>query len=261
MRNYVIPDEEPLGGGNVNEVTRQGECVFRTAGEWTPAVQRLLAHLQSVGLSWVPEPIGIDGKGREVVGYLAGTVPSYPMPEWIWSDSILHDAAQKLQQLHEATIGYIDPEARWRQPAREPREVICHNDFAPYNMVFEQQRITGVIDFDMASPGPRLWDLAYLAYRLILLTGGTNPDGVYSDEETRLSRLDTLIAAYGSPFSRLDVLGMVQQRLRHLARFSEELADETGRVQLREHAALYRSDSEYIQQLLAGLTAEPGTTA
>ncbi|HEV2074489.1 MAG TPA: aminoglycoside phosphotransferase family protein, partial [Thermomicrobiales bacterium] len=140
-------------------------------------------------------------------------------------------------------------------------EVICHNDFAPYNMVFEQQRITGVIDFDMASPGPRLWDLAYLAYRLIPLTGGTNPDGVRSDEKTRLSRLDTLIAAYGSPFSRLAFLGMVQQRLRHLARFSEELADETGRVQLQEHAALYRSDSEYIQQLLAGLTAEPGTTA
>ncbi len=257
----MTPDEEPLGGGNVNEVTRQGERVFRTAGEWTPAVQRLLTHLRSVSLSWVPAPLGIDADGREVVGFIAGTVPSYPMPEWIWSDDILRNAAGKLRQLHEATAGYVDREAHWRQPAREPREVICHNDFAPYNMVFEQQRITGVIDFDMASPGPRLWDLAYLAYRLIPLTAATNPDGIHSDMKTRLSRLDALIASYGTPFSSLDVLEMAQQRLQHLARFSEELADETGRLQLREHGALYRSDIEYIQQLLAGLTAEPGTTA
>ena len=237
-------------GGNVSEVTRQGQRVFRTAGEWTPAAQRLLVHLRSTGLAWVPEPLGIDAHGREVVSYLAGTVPAYPMPEWVWSDSILHQTAHKLRQLHEATIGYIDPEAQWRQPAREPREVICHNDFAPYNMVFEQQRITGVIDFDMASPGPRLWDFAYLAYRLVPFTASTNPDGVSSDDGTRLSRIDALIAAYGVPFFRVAILEMVQQRLRHLARFSEELADETGRVELRWHARLYRSDIDYIQQLV-----------
>ena len=65
----------------------------------------------------------------------------------------------------------------WQSPTREPAEVVCHNDFAPYNTVFRDRRLTGVIDWDMASPGPRVRDLSYLAYRLVPLTASENPDG------------------------------------------------------------------------------------
>ena len=48
----------------------------------------------------------------------------------------------------------------WQTPAHKPPEVICHNDFAPDNMVFDgRRRLVGVIDGDTASPGPRVWDL------------------------------------------------------------------------------------------------------
>lgn len=50
--------------------------------------------------------------------------------------------------------------AIWQSPAKVPEEVICHNDFAPHNLAFDEGRLVGAIDFDMCSPGPRLWDLA-----------------------------------------------------------------------------------------------------
>ena len=55
---------------------------------------------------------------------------------------------------------------------RAPVEVICHNDFATYNLVFDGENVVGVIDWDFASPGPRLWDIAYLAYRIVPLSSG-----------------------------------------------------------------------------------------
>jgi Ser/Thr protein kinase RdoA (MazF antagonist) len=58
--------------------------------------------------------------------------------------------------------------AVWQLPARIPNEVICHNDFAPHNVAFLDGATVGAIDFDMCSPGPRLWDLAYFA-------SGTSP--------------------------------------------------------------------------------------
>lgn len=245
-----MDDREILTGGNVGETTREGDRVHRTAGPWTPAIQRLLAHLRSRGLEWVPEPFGLDEQGREVVGFLPGIVPNYPMPEWVWSDSNLVAAAQMLRELHDATTGYSDPDACWRQPVREPAEVICHNDVAPYNMVFVDGRLIGLIDFDMASPGPRLWDLAYLAYRIAPLTAPHSVEAGPFGTMEQLERLRRLVDAYGMPFPILDILRMVQERLRHLARFSDDLAGETGRPELRDHAALYRSNVTYLENVI-----------
>jgi thiamine kinase-like enzyme len=36
--------------------------------------------------------------------------------------------------------------------------VICHNDFAPYNLVFTDWRPHAIIDFDTAGPRPRAWN-------------------------------------------------------------------------------------------------------
>lgn len=242
--------EERLGGGNVNEVVRKGDSVLRSAGPWTPTIHRLLRHLRERGLDWVPEPLGMTSDGREIVGFIAGDVPAYPMPDWISAESLLTDTARKLRALHDATVGYVDPDACWRLPRHEPVEVIRHNDFAPYNMVFEDRRCVGVIDFDMASPGPRLWDVAYLAYRIVPLTDPANLDGAGFDEALCRARLGRLIDAYGMPWSDPEVLEMVITRLEDLARFSEEMAAKQGNPELRDHAALYRRDAAWIRGLL-----------
>lgn len=66
--------EEQLAGGNMGPVSRRGGVVLRTAGDWTPAVHRLLRHCRERGLTGVPEPLGIEPDGREVIGFLDGTL-------------------------------------------------------------------------------------------------------------------------------------------------------------------------------------------
>lgn len=81
------------------------------------------------------------------------------MPSWMWSSTILHDAGAPLA--HQAIA--------WQIPAHEPIEVVCLNDVALCNLVFHEEHIVERIDVDMVSPWPRIWDLAYLAYRLVPL--------------------------------------------------------------------------------------------
>jgi hypothetical protein len=238
--------EEVLPGGNMNAVVRIGDTVHRDAGPWTTTVHRLLDHLRGRGVPGLPEPLGMDGAGREVLTFLPGTVPVYPMPAWVWTDEILTDAARLLRTWHEASIGFDETDAVWQSPRHEPVEVIGHNDFSPHNMVFADGRLVGVIDVDMCSPGSRVWDLSYLATRLVPLTAG-GPDGSADVEELR-RRIALLIDAYG-PFEG-DLLRTAHIRLIDLADFSDAKAVELNKPHLRDEAAYYRAEADWLQATL-----------
>jgi Ser/Thr protein kinase RdoA (MazF antagonist) len=227
----------------MGDVVREGDTVIRPSGEWTPAVHRLLSHLNAAGVSGVPQPLGTTEDRREVLRFVEGTVPTYPMPEWAWAEKALESSARLLRQIHDATAG-LDIPGPWRSPVREPVEVICHNDFATYNLVFDAGTAVGVIDWDFSSPGPRLWDLAYLAYRIVPLSSGDRRDG-FTDEERRV-RLRRLLAAYGCDDTPRDVISMLHERLLALAAFSDRAADRLGNSQLSEHANLYRLDAAQL---------------
>ncbi|WP_100350561.1 phosphotransferase enzyme family protein [Luteimicrobium subarcticum] len=242
--------EEHLPGGNTTSVVRIGDTVRRAAGPWTTTVQGYLRHLRAHGVVGIPEPFGVDDRGREIVSYLDGDVPhdtAAPGAAWLWSDGVLVEAGRFLRRLHDASVGFEPRRPAWRMPAHEPAEVICHNDVAPYNMVFRDGRLVGLIDFDTCSPGPRVWDLAYLAYRLAPFIGEDAPDLSLDD---RLRRLDVLVAAYDMPFERTDVLEAMTARLDELATFTEQRATDTGRDEFLAHVALYRADRERIAALL-----------
>lgn len=242
--------EEQLAGGNMGPVSRRGGVVLRTAGDWTPAVHRLLRHCRERGLTGVPEPLGIEPDGREVIGFLDGTVPAYPMPAWVWAEDVLASSARLLRDFHRASVD-ADRSGPWRSPVREPAEVICHNDFAPYNLVYSDQRATGIIDFDYASPGPRIWDLAYLAYRVVPLTTDRTDGFSDTERDARLTLLlDTYADADGHRFTRAAVLETVIARLKHLAAFSDEKAGELANPALAEHATLYRTDANLVRELI-----------
>ena len=237
-----MSDDKPqrLRGGNTGEVVRDGDTVSRPSGEWTPAVHRLLHHLDTAGVPGVPKPMGITTYRREVLSFVTGVVPTYRMPGWVWSQTALESSAQLLRRVHDATAG-ADLQGPWRSAIHEPVEVICHNDFATYNLVFEGESVVGVIDWDFASPGPRLWDLAYLAYRIVPLSCGDRRDG-FTDEE-RERRLRHLIAAYGWDGEPRDVISVLHERLVELAAFSDDMAIGLGKPELGEHAKLYRYDA------------------
>ncbi len=234
---------EVLAGGHMGPVVRRGGWVHRVAGEWTPSVHRLLRHCRAAGLEAVPEVGGVSDDGHEVLGFLPGEVPAYPLPPWVWGDEALVSSSRLLRELHDATIG-CDPSGPWRSPTHQPAEVICHNDFAPHNCVYEDGRAVGVIDFDFASPGPRLWDLAYLAYRIVPLTADT-ADGFSARE--REDRLDTLLRSYGTDATPDELRAMVVRRLTELAAFSDEMSEALDAPELREHAALYRADAAALR--------------
>ena len=221
---------------------RDGDSVLRPAGPWTASVHALLSHLRASGVDWVPEPRATADPARAAVSWLEGDVPAYPMPDWVWAPAVLDRAARMLRELHDATAGFERTGRTWALPAREPDEVICHNDFAPYNLVFRDGLPVGAIDFEAAAPGPRAWDLAYLAYRLVPLAAPSNPDlPAQPDPPARFTRLCT---AYGD-IDPAAVLALVPERLRTLAETAPPA-----------HAELYLADAAHLERRITRPQAE-----
>lgn len=246
---------ERLSGGNMGDVYRVGDAVRRPAGAWTPAVHRLLREVNRAGVAGVPMPLGQVEDGRELVSFIDGCVPAYPMPAWAWAETVLLSAARLLRRIHDATAG-LDRAGPWRSPARQPAEVICHNDFATYNLVFQNGEVVGVIDWDFASPGPRMWDLAYLAYRIVPISEHDRSDTFTPDERRR--RLTLLCAAYGTAIEPGELLPVLRERLVDLAEFSDRMAQELNKPELHQHAELYRSDAARLPTNWQADLAEEG---
>ncbi|MEV1203622.1 phosphotransferase enzyme family protein [Microbispora rosea] len=257
--------EEELTGGGVNRVVRVGGTVRRPARRWTPAVHALLDHLAEVGFGGAPRAYGCDGEGREVLDFVPGEVPDYPLPAYVMTDEALAGAGVLLRGYHDATVGFAPPEAaEWYFPPRAPAEVVCHGDVAPYNCVFREGRPVAFIDFDTAHPGPRVWDVAYAAYRFVPLHDPGRDESAPGVEE-QARRLRVFAGAYrlgvedGQALTRT-----ARARLEHLvAHMRAEAA--AGHAAFAAHVAeghdlLYLTDSAHIARheavLLAALAPE-----
>ena len=108
-------------------------------------------------------------------------------------------------------------------------EVICHNDFAPYNLVCTSSKPYAVIDFDMAGPGPRLRDVAYAAFWFApLWSQGDLGERARADREAGSPRLHLFCRAYGISASS-ELLDMVESVLQFLGDWLGEQA-ESGNI-------------------------------
>lgn len=138
--------------------------VHRPTGPWTPAVHALLAHLNQAGLDGIPQVLGIDDAGREVLDYLPGDTLD-PESEQV-ADEALAAAAAWMRRFHDAVRTFEPGRLEWRQGVQElgPGEVICHNDPGLYNWVVVDGGFAGMIDWDRAGPGRPIDDLAFLCW-------------------------------------------------------------------------------------------------
>lgn len=247
----------------MSKVVRIGDTVRRTSGPWTPTVHRLLAHVRAKGLLWVPEPLGLDEAGREVLSFIPGTVP-HDMPAWIWTEQVLTDVARALREWHDATADFSAPDAKWGLAPTSPREVICHNDFAPYNCIFSGGRFAGAIDFDACSPGSRIWDLAYTAYRYVPLLPGPDTQGAIPGDKSPFQapalteRLELFLESYGAVggkprYGRSDLIRTTIDRLHAIAAWTEDFVRNQGAAALADHPAMYRGHARWL-----GSWSEPG---
>jgi hypothetical protein len=253
-----VPEEREtvLAGGNMTEVVAVGDTVRRTRGPWTPMVHALLRHLRAAGFDLAPEPLGIDQRGREILTRLPGRPGIYPLDDVVLSEPMLGRVARTLRHYHDATVSFVPPPgATWHWPAREPAEVVCHEDFAPYNLLFDvdRGRITGLVDFDMASPGPRVRDMGYAAYRFAPLTDPRNADVPFAGVAEQERRLAAFCAAYGDPrIGPPDVVAAAIAKLRELIAFIVDGAaagDPAQRAVLaRGDVGIYERDLEHLDR-------------
>lgn len=256
----MLETEELLLGGNVATVHRVGETVRRKPGPCTVQVNELLAYVRSKGVAFVPQPLGFDELGRQVLSFISGEVP-HDLPPWLWAESVLDDAARTLRRWHDATVDYVPSTSVWGLPPRIPAEVICHNDFAPYNCVFRDHELVGVIDFDACSPGPRAWDIAYALYRFVPLTPPVT-DAIVGETspfpwDEMLHRTRRFLDAYAASdsallFSTTACFRLTVERLQALATWTERHSIEAADPSLLEHARMYRTHASWLEDRVGG---------
>src|SRR6266487_2320141 len=196
----VTQQEIPLLGGNTSTVVRAGDTVRRNVGPWTPSVHALLRHLEYVGFTGAPRALGIDERGREVLSYLEGECGEYPLaPHWV-TDEALVTVATMLRMFHDAQYGFRPvPGAVWRSfgPPPPDTEVICHHDAAPHNVIWRPDGTLALIDFDLASPGARIYDVAYAAWTWVPLFSDRDSYTLGWKRPNRPRRLRLFADAYG----------------------------------------------------------------
>jgi hypothetical protein len=217
-----MAEEIPLGG-NLNDAVRVGDTVRRRAGPWTAAVHSLLRFLEDAGFP-APRARGMDDKGREILEYIDGEAHPgnpIPLPDSVFADQHLVAAARQLRQYHDLVMGFVPPpDTDWRLVGPAPHDLICHNDWSPWNALFREGRYALTLDWDLAGPGPRLWDIANAAHAWVpLISGATAFPGL----DDRLRRLRLFCDAYGLE-SRPGLIAAMRARLIYVARFIDEQA-------------------------------------
>jgi Ser/Thr protein kinase RdoA (MazF antagonist) len=242
--------EIPLVGGNMSGgVVRVGDTVRRPAGPWTPAVHALLEHLHAVGFRGAPRPLGLDGRGREVLTYMPGTVP-WPDLRLVGPEDGLRRVARLVREFHDAVADFVPPpDARWQ--ALIPPEgtaIIAHHDLAPWNLVVHEDR-SAFIDWDVAAPGSREWDVTYAMRGFVPLSA--NP--AYRRDDAP-ARLRVFADAYGlTADERETIVPMLARRAAAVHDFLRDQArlgvSPWARHWREGHGEAWRADAEYIAAL------------
>ena len=163
-----MSEGEPLTGGSVTAgIVRIGDTVRRPLRPFSLTVQAYLAHLHDSGFTGAPLPLGVDDQGREVLSFVSGEVHGHPLPPEAAGEDVLVALARMIRALHEASAGWVPPPgAVWGgTPANtgritEQAELVSHRDYYPGNVVFRDGLPVALIDFDLAKPTTRLYDIA-----------------------------------------------------------------------------------------------------
>ena len=134
-------NEEMLTGGNVSNVYHSGDTVRRELKPDSPQIHKLLKHLENNGFSYAPKFLGIDEKRREILSFIEGEAGNYPLKEYMWSEDVLIEIAKMLRLYHDSVSDFTF-DGSWESIDNTPQqfEVLCHNDFAMYNIIFNNKR-------------------------------------------------------------------------------------------------------------------------
>jgi thiamine kinase-like enzyme len=252
-------NEKLLTGGNVSDVYQSGNTVRRKLKPESKRIHALLNHLENKGFDHAPAFLGIDEEGREVFSFIEGEAGHYPLKAYMRSDDVLKEIAKMLRQYHDCVNDFPIDDS-WESLDNTPpdREVICHNDFAIYNIIFDHEKPVGIIDFDVAAPGPRIWDIAYTLYTCVPLSRffvTETGEKVYYDSIQHADRIkwkiQLFIEAYGKRFEQ-DYIETVLQRIEGLCKTITRKANEGDaafqKMIAEGHLEHYQKDIAFIKE-------------
>ena len=203
--------------------------------------------------------LGIDEKNREILSFIEGKAGNYPLKEYMRSNDVLKEIAKMLRLYHDAVSDFplLDD---WKPMDHTPNniEVLCHNDFAIYNIIFNDEKPVGIIDFDVAAPGPRIWDIAYTLYTCVPLSRvyyTESGEAIHYESaqhaDSIKERVKLFVQSYGKSMDE-DYLGMVLLRLEALCTYMKRKANE-GDVNFKRmidegHLEHYEKDMQFIRE-------------
>ncbi len=252
---------EELKGGRKGMIYKQGDVVFRPVNPWSSTIHRLLAHLHQQGFKACPEFLGVENN-QEILRFIDGDTFNYPLSGAIASEEALTSASEMLRQLHDCSANFLvshsHEDLTWMLPPRLPYEVICHGDFAPYNVALNGNQVVGVFDFDTAHPAPRLWDIAYAVYCWAPFK--TNPYDKLGEIEDQAKRAAIFCDAYRLDSNQKSMLvDAMIERVQALVDFITSEADAGNEAFIQNiadgHHLGYLDDIAYMSKHTAFITS------
>lgn len=197
MPGMEAGEELLVGGRQTPGVVRVGDTVRRPMGPHSEFVHELLRYLEDVQFEGAPRLLGVEGQGREILTFIEGEV-FHDRASYSPSDAMLTNAASPIRRFHDATAG---------SRLAEDAEIVCHNELGPHNSVFARDVPIAFIDWDDASPGTRLFDLANAIWGFAYV----GEEGGSVVPQARRIRL--MCDAYGWDDARM-IVGEIQADLR-----------------------------------------------
>ena len=142
-----------------------------------------------------------------MLSFIPGEAVIEPYPDWALTDDALVSVAELLRRYHDAVASFDAGGRTWPDfvPPQFRDGLVSHNDPNLDNVIFSGGVAVGLIDFDLASPGSAVWDVACAARLWAPLR-----DERDAPEEVRgrsLERLRMFVDAYG--LARRDRLRVV----------------------------------------------------
>lgn len=134
-----------------------------------------------------PEVVGFDERGDEVLRFVPGACDAHAVLDdaALTAVGVLLGRVRAVLRTFPATSSMA-----WR--TKGGGSEVAHGDVAPWNLVFDGDRVVGLLDWDFAGPNVPAYDVAYAAWTCVPL----EPDrGVSPGECAR--RLAVLVDAAG----------------------------------------------------------------